>query len=508
MTRRAWTIITFCSLSEAPTVGAQSTFSTRLNILHIILDDFQLHPNLSGVTPNLDAFATSSTSFTHAYANAPICTASRSSFLSGRHPYRFGISGNIRDTVGGDSWTTLPGRFKQAGYAVMGLGKTWHPEKPADWDGALSWSEGELAAEAAASSAAAPPRNLQEMELEATNFDGEKKTQQHGKQLPGDALAQRVGYSYWPPSAEYDDYTTGPTHTRQCACAASRNGKGKAAPCPPQSRGGVSTTVPLPLPGSAGNVACWAAPGTGTHASSRNMEGSNGNSNDNSSSSSSSSSRSNGREDSDTDAGFDNNTGMYDAKLADRAIKLIHAVAADQLAGRALTEDARPTNELEQVPVLSRAPTAAARADSFGTGGSRIYQNRGRSRITKEEGSAAYKDVVPFYLVVGFHLPHTPWIVPKATWEEFSGSPTTFSTPPSPSTSYPPSSYGPAELAPQQVLPMGAPDLAGCAGKGCLPSVTYVSANGTLVTLRSPQEFGPKKPMPSEAHLIFSERGN
>ncbi len=60
------------------------------NILWIISDD--LSPDLSCYgnpdvnTPNLDQLAVQGVRFTNAYANAPICSASRSSFITGMYP--------------------------------------------------------------------------------------------------------------------------------------------------------------------------------------------------------------------------------------------------------------------------------------------------------------------------------------------------------------------------------------------------------------------------------------
>src|SRR5512139_948780 len=43
-------------------------------------------------TPNLDRFAAGAMRFTQAYASAPVCSPTRASILTGKHPARLGIT--------------------------------------------------------------------------------------------------------------------------------------------------------------------------------------------------------------------------------------------------------------------------------------------------------------------------------------------------------------------------------------------------------------------------------
>jgi arylsulfatase A-like enzyme len=75
-------------------------------------------------TPNLDAMAGAGIRFTRFYSGAPVCSPTRGSCLTGRHPYRYGIFfanvGHIRkDEI------TLAEALKTQGYTTAHFGK-WH----------------------------------------------------------------------------------------------------------------------------------------------------------------------------------------------------------------------------------------------------------------------------------------------------------------------------------------------------------------------------------------------
>jgi hypothetical protein len=393
--------------------------SHKVNVLHIIIDDFQLHgDDMAGTTPNLHKFAESAVTFSRAYCQSPICTASRTSFLTGRRPDRFGLSTtpSFRDVPSSSEWSSLPGYFKSNNYTVVGLGKVWHEGSPAEWDGARSWSSPEKEG-----------RSL----------------------LRGDFVAANIEYQYWPPSGSYGAATTNPEWTAQCA------GSG------PDTLGGRDQITGKLLPGSIGNPSCWAdtaatspillpsTPPWSFREEERRREAIN--------------------------SSFHNETALvnevnedmlfYDGQLAERAVKLL-----EKLLGS---------------------------GGSGGGGGSSINNSADGSlgwadgSLGEAEVPVAVAEAPPWYLAVGFHLPHTPWVVPRMDWERLSREPSQQALPRA-----------------QQVPPLGMPRIGACAGAGCLPALSFIGDRGQLVRLTSPQDFDPWHPLNEDAQaMLRGERG-
>ncbi len=103
--------------------------SSRMpNIILCMADDqgwgdvaYNGHPVLQ--TPNLDAMAASSLRFDRFYAAAPVCSPTRGSVMTGRHPNRFGCfqwGYTLRPQE-----ITIAEALKNAGYATGHFGK-WH----------------------------------------------------------------------------------------------------------------------------------------------------------------------------------------------------------------------------------------------------------------------------------------------------------------------------------------------------------------------------------------------
>ena len=101
----------------------------RPNIVIVMADDLGwgdvgYNGNPFRVTPHLDALAAEGIIFDRFYAAAPVCSPTRGSLLTGRHPYRYGIFGaNVGSLP--ESETTLAEILKGEGYATGFFGK-WH----------------------------------------------------------------------------------------------------------------------------------------------------------------------------------------------------------------------------------------------------------------------------------------------------------------------------------------------------------------------------------------------
>ena len=111
-------------------VRDQSSGGTNApNVILCMADDqgwgdtgYNGHPFLQ--TPHLDAMSRSGLRFDRFYSGAPVCSPTRGSALTGRHPYRYGIptanAGHVRDQE-----ITLAEALKEQGYATGHFGK-WH----------------------------------------------------------------------------------------------------------------------------------------------------------------------------------------------------------------------------------------------------------------------------------------------------------------------------------------------------------------------------------------------
>ena len=112
-----------------PKIGLAADAKQRPNIVLCMADDqgwgdtgYNGHPILR--TPNLDQMAKDGVCFERFYAGAPVCSPTRASCITGRHPYRIGIpyanTGRMKQEE-----VTLAEALKPLGYAAGHFGK-WH----------------------------------------------------------------------------------------------------------------------------------------------------------------------------------------------------------------------------------------------------------------------------------------------------------------------------------------------------------------------------------------------
>ncbi len=140
MTRLTSLAALLFTLSIAPCAVADDR---PMNVLFLVADDLNCDLHCYGhraaVTPNIDALAERGVLFEHAYCQYPLCSPSRTSFLTGRRPDETQIhtnSGRNRETGEYNSsphfrdhipdTVTMPQRFRQADYFVARIGKLYH----------------------------------------------------------------------------------------------------------------------------------------------------------------------------------------------------------------------------------------------------------------------------------------------------------------------------------------------------------------------------------------------
>jgi arylsulfatase A-like enzyme len=125
------------TLAAAAGPSQAQTPVRRPNIVFILADDMgyadvSCYGRRDLATPNIDRIATQGTRFTQAYANSPVCTASRVAIITGRYQIRLPVgleeplSLKSGRTIGlPPEHPTLPSLLRKAGYGTALIGK-WH----------------------------------------------------------------------------------------------------------------------------------------------------------------------------------------------------------------------------------------------------------------------------------------------------------------------------------------------------------------------------------------------
>ena len=134
-------------------VPAATTRPNQPNIVLFVADDLGYgelgcYGNAAAITPNIDRFATEGLRLTDCHSASSCCSPSRSSLLTGRHPYRNGVFTWIPEQSPihlRTSEIVLPKLLSEAGYETCHVGK-WHlngmfnsPEQPQPSDHGYDW---------------------------------------------------------------------------------------------------------------------------------------------------------------------------------------------------------------------------------------------------------------------------------------------------------------------------------------------------------------------------------
>lgn len=106
--------------------------SERPNVLFITIDDLNdwvspLDGHPQTITPNFARLAARGVTFRNAHCTIPICSASRTSFMTGLYPERTGVFSNGNSFFDVDpAIQTIPEHMADNGYETFGAGKLFH----------------------------------------------------------------------------------------------------------------------------------------------------------------------------------------------------------------------------------------------------------------------------------------------------------------------------------------------------------------------------------------------
>ncbi len=129
---KSTTALGVCSLLGTTGLWADTSPTGPINVLWIIADDMG-HGDLSSTgrpnysTPNIDRLGREGVTMSNAYVY-PVCTASRTAFLTGHSPQKYGLEGVLLPGYSAglpSNSITAAKEFKAAGYRTGLIGK-WH----------------------------------------------------------------------------------------------------------------------------------------------------------------------------------------------------------------------------------------------------------------------------------------------------------------------------------------------------------------------------------------------
>jgi N-sulfoglucosamine sulfohydrolase len=147
--KRIFSLMASCWLLTGTCWGASAEYTAdelkqpdkRPNILFVFADDWGCYSesyakieastpwNQFAPTPHFDRIAQEGVLFRNAYVNAPQCTPSRSSLLTGQYFYRTGLAA-VQDGIWDFTNPSFPIMLRDAGYHAGYTSKVWSPGTP------------------------------------------------------------------------------------------------------------------------------------------------------------------------------------------------------------------------------------------------------------------------------------------------------------------------------------------------------------------------------------------
>ncbi len=127
----------------APWLNASKNAQKR-NLLFLAIDDLRPVMGCYGgkaITPNIDKFSASATTFSHHYVQWPVCGPSRAALMSGLRPDTSGVYQNSQANITSkhqDKWPAMSRYFYDNGYKTFSFGKIYHGKGVAK---SYGWSE-------------------------------------------------------------------------------------------------------------------------------------------------------------------------------------------------------------------------------------------------------------------------------------------------------------------------------------------------------------------------------
>ncbi len=124
--------IALCVCAFLPVCWGTALAAEKPNVLFIAIDDLNdwvgcLGGHAQAKTPNIDRLARRGTLLVNAHCNAPVCSPSRTSVMTGKQPFNTDVFTNGETVFDlGGRYVTLPEHFAASGYRTLGAGKLFH----------------------------------------------------------------------------------------------------------------------------------------------------------------------------------------------------------------------------------------------------------------------------------------------------------------------------------------------------------------------------------------------